>query len=192
MDEPRYRGSRLGSGERSGNIGEERLVDHRLGRFHWIWLRMPPKTPIWKSIGRSRNRSRLLPWHSKKKRENRGNNMARESSGLTLKEKREEGRKLVEEMIILIAGERRSEIFQTQFLRRQDLDWRQPLSKMGRSRGSHRQPACVPFFPFLPYPPHLPPSPRLRPLSPHPLSLISILICSSIIRFSSPFLSLPF
>jgi hypothetical protein len=73
------------------------------------------------------------------------------------------------EMIILIAGlkgDQRS--FQTQFLRRQDLDWRQPLSKMGRSRGSHRQPLVCLSFPFFLIPPHLPSSPRLRPLSPHP------------------------
>ncbi len=55
-----------------GKSGGERLVDHRLGRFHWIWLRMPPKTPIWKSIGRSRYRPWWLPWDPKKKEKKGG------------------------------------------------------------------------------------------------------------------------
>jgi hypothetical protein len=95
-------------------------------------------------------------------------------------------------MIILIAGGRRSEIFQTQFLRRQDLDWRQPLSKWAAHGGRIVNPLVCLSFPFFLIPPHLPPSPRLRPLSPHPLSLISTLVCFSILRLSSPSLSLPF
>jgi len=54
--------------------------------------------------------------------------------------------------IIIERGKgRRSEIFQTPFLRRQDLDWQQPLSKWTRSRGVFTSSSgCVPFFPFLP------------------------------------------
>ena len=54
------------------------------------------KTPIWKSIGRSTNRTKLLPRRRKKEEKKikkiGGNEIPRESRGLTLKEERIEGK----------------------------------------------------------------------------------------------------
>jgi hypothetical protein len=106
---------------------------------------MPPKTPIWKSIGRKTNRTNLLPWRwktCKKKDKIGGDENPRVSRGLGVKEKREG-------MGIYCGKGRRSEIFQTPFLRRQDLDWQQPLSKRAASRGSHHRPVVCLSFPFF-------------------------------------------
>ena len=127
----------------------------------------------------------------KKKDKTGGNKMARESKGLTLKEKREEGRKFEEEMIILIAGQGDQRSFKLSSCGAKILTGDNRFQKWTAHGGRIVNPLVCLSFP-LPYPPHFPPSPRLRPPSPHHLSLISIIVCSSIVRLSPPFPSLLF
>ena len=175
--------ARLGGVKGSGNIGE-RLVDHRLGRFHGSGYACHQKTPIWKSIGRSTNRTKLLPRRRKKEEKKTkkigGNEIPRESRGLTLKEERIEGKGKGQKKRYYYRKGRGSEIFQTPFLRRQDPDWQQPLSKWTRSRGcSHHRPVACLSFPFFLSPPHphfpSPPPQYLSPLTLAPLFYIPLL-----------------
>jgi hypothetical protein len=136
---------------------------------------MPPKTPIWKSIGRSRNRSKAASLASEKKRENRGNNMARESNVLTLKEERKEGSELVEEMIILIAGEGDQRSFKLSSCGAKILTGDNRFQKWAAHGGRIVNPlVCLsfPFFLILLTCPHLPTSARF-PLILSPLFLSS-------------------
>jgi hypothetical protein len=116
--------------------------------------------------------------------------MAKETRGLTTKEKREGGRKRSEESIILIEGQDDQRSFKLSSCGAKILTGDNRFQN-GPFTGVASSTACVPFFPFLPYPPHLPPSPRFRSPSP-PLFVISILSLLPTVRFSPPLFSLFF
>ena len=92
--------------------------------------------------------------------------MARESGGLTLKEKREGGRHSVEEMIILIAGEGDQRSFKLSSCGAKILTGDNRFQKWAAHGGRIVNPLVCLSFPFFLIPPHLPPSPPPPPAFP--------------------------